>query len=229
MAETSILQGLQLDIADRLLAEPYFSNVPVLSENLMDIDSQIEIAIAQLGVVVVVVTPTASVRKDQDYPGPYFEQINLVIQVSENVILNRGGDGIGKTCLEVAEHALAVLHGYRPQGIAETIFANNPTINLVNDPNGLLTYHVNLQTQGGLRFDIPVLATPTITAVGSTAELACATPNGQMFYTLNGKPPTPRNGTFYTGPVTVASGQTIKVRAWLAGYVTSLLASSTFP
>lgn len=227
----SVIQSIQTDVADRLLADPYFGDapsIPVLTENIGDIENQIDIAIAQIGAFVLVVTPTVSIGNMKNAPGPYFERIRVTARCYENVTVNRGGGGTLKNCLPIAEHVAALIHGYRPDILTESIYGDDPTIQLVPEPNGLLTYDVNFLTHGGLRYDVTAVATPTFTQNGSLLTIASTTPYAQIFYAVdNAGYPSPRSGTFYAAPITVLPGQVVKARGWLAGYQTSAQAAYT--
>ena len=228
MQSDSVLVGIQQTAANRLMADPFFSDLKVVTENISDIENEIERAIASLGIVVIVVTPTASVRQMKDAPGPYFEDIRIVVQVSESVTLNRSAQGTNKTALQVAEYALAVLHGFQPPNLSEAYYAENPTIALVPDPNGLLTYHVMLNTHGGIRYPINTVSTPVIANASNQVSISCATSNAQVFYSVGPTNwPTPLLGTIYSGPFNAAPGSLVRSKAYLAGYIDSLMTTYT--
>ena len=226
MAEDSILKGLQVDLTERLLADPYFSDIPVLSENLLDLENQVETAIAGIGAFAMIVTPTATVGRFKDAPGPYLGQINIVCRCHENVTVNRSSTGTGKTCAAIAEHALTIIHGYHPVNVVEQIVATDPSIAMVPDPNGLLVYDVMFQTNGGLAYTVPVLGDVTISVAGGMATLGNATQGAAIFYTVNNVGyPSPRSGIFYSAPFSAPAGTLIKAKAYLAGYNASPQAS----
>jgi hypothetical protein len=51
--------------------------------------------------------------------------------------------------------------------------------------------------------------------------ISAGTPGSQLYYTTNGKDPTPANGTLYTGPIQVSGTSTIRAQAYLNGYLDS--------
>ena len=62
---------------------------------------------------------------------------------------------------------------------------------------------------------------PAAVLASGLFSISAATPGAAVFYTLDGSNPTPRNGSLYSAPVAVAPGQTLKARAWLAGFLAS--------
>jgi hypothetical protein len=54
------------------------------------------------------------------------------------------------------------------------------------------------------------------------------TPGAQLYYTTNGKDPTPADGTLYTGPIQVNGMSTIRAQAYLSGYLDSTPATHTY-
>jgi hypothetical protein len=228
---SSILQQIQTDCANALVADPYFANVPVLAERLQDLGSRVDIALNSLGVCVTVATPVATVRHPNQ-PGPYFERIQIVARVVEQVTVNQNtaAGGTGKGALEVAEYVCAVLHHFRPQNLGETVVCDDPTIKLASEPQRL-AYDVQFRTQGGLAYPLPVLDAPALAQSGETVSIAAATssstpvPGAAIFYTRDATFPSPRNGALYTAPFATTTGQTVRASAWLAGYISSQIAT----
>jgi len=54
------------------------------------------------------------------------------------------------------------------------------------------------------------------------------TPNSQIYYTTNGKPPTSATGTLYAGPIQVSGTSTIRAQAFLNGYLDSTPETHTY-
>lgn len=232
----SILEAIQIQIVDRLSDDPYFDDITVLHQQIHNIQNEIDTAVASIGVCVVVVTPSADMRKTRDTKDPYFDAINIIVRVQENVIVNQdvASGGTGKSALAIAENVLAVMHSYKPDALSEAFTGVSPTIVIVDTPNGLLTYDVQLRTSGGIQYEIDQVATPVVSSVAGTVTITCATSHAILVYSLDGKPPTPRKanaGTptayFYDAPFATTVGNTVKVRGWLPGYLTSELVSHT--
>lgn len=216
---SSILSSLQQQLADKLQADIFCEDVPVLSENLKDINYLVDVAVKKIGACILVVTPVAN-TSFPDKAGPYFNQVIIVVRCMENPIINRATGGSGKTALEMAEHVAAILHHFIPEGHSEAVRAVSPTIVIGNDPVHL-SYDVRFETGVGVQYEVPRLAEPTVTAAAGEVTVAHATPGAASFYTLDGKPPTPRVGTLYTTPLPHVHGQRIRVKTWLAGFIAS--------
>lgn len=230
-----ILEIIQ-EASDTLLADPYFSNVPVVSEDLGDPQNQIDTYLMKTGCGVLLMTPKASVRFP-DKPGPYYDDIMFIAAVFENVKLNRASTGTRKNALDIAEHVATILHMHSPINIAESITCQSPTIVLVPDPM-YLAYNCLFRTQGGTQYTIPVIATPTVGIVDNgngtkTVTIACATPNVSIYYTTDTTYPSPRDATggtqnpLYTAPVILAINTPLRIRCWLAGYKPSAVVQVT--
>jgi hypothetical protein len=229
----SLLTSLQQQCADRLLADPFFANVPVLTERIRDIESEITAALGPLngqggktGLVAIILTPTASVNFENVF-GPFFDDIKIVVRIVENVPVNQDPDtGTNISAADAAEKICALLHHFQPDSATGPVLAQRPGITLANDPN-YLSYDCRFKTAGGLTSVPPQVATPVLAKNSGAVTLTCDTPGAAMFYTLDASNPMPRNGAFYTAPFTPAPAQTLNVRAFLAGYLTSPLATTT--
>ena len=83
-------------------------------------------------------------------------------------------------------------------------------------------WSVRFTTSGGGTMEIPSVAKPEIAEDAGEVTLSCATPGAAIFYSTDGKRPTPRTGILYLAPfATPASGTKLSVKAWLAGYLPS--------
>jgi hypothetical protein len=221
------------DAADALRADPYFSNIPVLAEDLGDPANAIDTYLTKRGGIgVMIMTPKANVTSP-NLPGPYFEGIIFIASVWENVALNRAADGsgTGKAALAVAEVIAALLHHHSPAGIAETLTPLTPTIALVPRTEPYLAYNILYKTEGGVDYQRQTVAdvVPTVVDNGDgtkTVSLACATPWAYIFFTTDGSYPAPLTASGvprnpYSVSFTVTSPATLLCRAWLPGYLAS--------
>ena len=223
----SVLSSIQQQCADRILADPMFAPVTVLTERIADIDSEIARALGPLnggtgktGLVVVIRTPLATVHFENVF-GPFFDDIKVIARVIENVTVNQDPTtGTNVAAADAVERICGLLHHFQPDSANGPITAHRPSITLNKDP-GHLSYDCHFKTCGGLSSVPPQAATPVILENSGTITLSCATAGAAMFYTLDASNPSPRNGSFYTGPFTPGTGLTLKVRAWLAGYLAS--------
>jgi Chitobiase/beta-hexosaminidase C-terminal domain len=224
---SSILSQLQQQCADRLQSDPAFADVPVLTEHIADIESEIQRALGPLnqeggktGLVAILLTPTANVNFENVF-GPFFDEIKIVVRIIENVPINQNpNSGTNFPAADAAEKVCSLLHHFQPDSANGPVLAEKPSISLGNDPSHL-SYDCTFKTSGGLSAVLPQAATPTFSNASGTYTLSCATAGAAIFYTLDASNPSPRNGTFYTAPFTPATGLTLKARAYLAGYLIS--------
>ena len=150
----SLLTDLQQEAAARLAAQAFFSDagspsprpVGVLTEQIGSLPARVAQSLGQLGIVCVVLTPTAR-TVHPNYPRPYFDEINLVARTQENVTLNRSNTGTGQPASLVAEAAAWFLHGFAPGELGCTLRLTE--IRLVDDPR-LLVYETVFTVQAGL-------------------------------------------------------------------------------
>lgn len=77
------------------------------------------------------------------------------------------------------------------------------------------------------------VATPTFSPVAGSytgtqsVTVSCATDSAAMYYTTNGSTPTTAS-TLYTGPISVAASETVKVLAVKSGFINSAIASAAY-
>lgn len=145
----SVLDTVQKAAQGILKADSYFTRIEVITEQLGDISNQIQIALSKLGICVLVVTPDTDF-KFPDAPGPIMDPLKIIVEVTEQVLMNRGAQGTGRSASAVAERAAWQLHypnhaHYRRDPCMFTA----RRIRLVPDKN-YLVYRVELTTTGAL-------------------------------------------------------------------------------
>lgn len=230
---SGVLKAIQASVADRLLSDPYFENIPVITENIGDIETAIDEAVDRLGICMVVVTPGARVT-NPNVAGPWFNKIPIVVRAIENVILNRGTEG-AKQASEAVEMAAILLHLHTPTEHNDLLVVDEQAITIVPVPKvksqeGWVSYELLLWSNAQIKIDPPSqVAAPALTNTAGEISMTCATGGAALFYTTDGKFPMPRGttATLYTAPFTPGPGKTVRARAWLAGYAPSELASLT--
>ena len=142
-----LIKDIQVAVFKRLKDHEYFSNLDPLTEEIGDLENQIDLALSKIGISVQVVTPTLN-GASENSPGPFFENIPIRIRVTENVLINRSSTGTQKAASDVAEMAVALLHLYQPDGLW-LIVAESEAVKLISmDPE--LVYDAQLKTTGGL-------------------------------------------------------------------------------
>ncbi len=150
----SLLIDLQQEAAARLTAQAFFSDagnpsprpVAVLTEQIGSLPARVTQSLGQLGIVCVLLTPTARTT-NLHYPRPYFDEIQLVARTQENVLLNRSAKGTGQPASLVAEAAAWFLHGFVPGAVGGPLRFTE--IRLVADPR-LLVYETVFTAQAGM-------------------------------------------------------------------------------
>lgn len=155
----------------------------------------------------------------KDLPGP-MQRFWLPVEICYQPLFAQDDDR--PSIQELCENILAALHQFTPPILSTCYTPDEKPV--VRDQDGLLFMTVKLWNQVGYGIVIPRLDAPTF-AAGSDIELS-ALPGAAIYYTTNGKVPTPRSGTLYTGPV--AGSGTVKARAFLAGYNSSLVSTKVF-
>jgi hypothetical protein len=223
----SILCSIQQEVADRLLADPFFATIPVLVERPKDVSFELGASSAAAGTYGVVLVPMAVVSAPMA-PGPRFDPVEIAVRFRENIPVVAGAHA-----LEVAETALALLHLYRPTTINEVLSAAPNALVRVNEPD-VVAYEVRVRTQAGASYAVPQLAAPTMSSAGSvspqTVTLASGQAGAAIYYTLDGSQPAPRSPTsvLYTAPLTVSGPGLLRARVWLAGFLASGEGRETF-
>jgi chitobiase/beta-hexosaminidase-like protein len=224
---SSILMSIQQEVADCLLADPFFATIPILVENPRDVSYELQASVAAAGTYGVVLVPQALVSAPTA-PGPMFDPVEIAVRFRENIPV-----ASGPHALEVAETALALLHLFRPTTINEVLTAAPMALKAVKEPN-VVAYEIAIRTQAGASYAVPQLDAPGISSAGSlspqTVTLSSDQTGAAIFYTLDGSQPAPRGPTsiLYTAPFVVAAPSLLRTRAWLAGFVGSAEARASY-
>lgn len=103
------LERLQHEIGAYLSSDAWFDNIPVLIQAQKDLASAYDAALAGTGMVVIVITPTASVNQT-NLPSVVVEDIPILITVTRNRTLHPEGPGALKT----GQVIWALLHHWIP-------------------------------------------------------------------------------------------------------------------
>jgi len=191
---------LQDQARDQLLSLPPFANIPVVSADPGDINTQINIALERLGIGAQILVPNMH-ASNKNQPGPYFDKIRLIAEVIENPTLNRdvnlNPDYL--TAQQVAMLVAAGLHWYAPAGINERFYVTDVAsvpVPKLKDGKVFNIFHVELTGGGGIDYSMPKIAPVTATPVGPGPQLVtlgCATAGAAIWYTLDRSYPSPRN------------------------------------
>ena len=212
--------SIQQEVADCLLADPFFAAIPILVEQPRDLSYELQASVAAAGTYGVVLVPQALVSAPTA-PGPLFDPVEIAVRFYENVPVSTGPHA-----LEIAETALALLHLYRPTTINEVIIVAPNALRAITAPN-VVAYEIQVQTQAGASYPVPQLDAPSISSAGSvspqTVTLGSDQPGAAIFYTVDGSQPAPRGPTssLYIEPFVIGAPSLLRTRAWLAGFVGS--------
>jgi hypothetical protein len=160
MSSVSMLEQLQSVAVNALAADPMFAGgssangavVPIVTERKGDIETQIETALGQVGIMALVVTPL-------------FRCINrllpslsgwalLDVTVGENVPVNQGNGGTKILAIALAERVFAILHhlptglpvGPNDQGIAGKFIGADPPLTIIT-AGPVIGYSLHFEAQ----------------------------------------------------------------------------------
>lgn len=231
------LDQLEAEIVARLEADTWFAQsrqkedlsyvtIPVIAEEKGDLKYSVLSAIDSIGISVVV-RATDALIDDRDSSGPVFNPIAVTIVIVENVMVNRGttdapsSTGTLKTAKSTALRIAGLLHHWKPDSMPVPLMMSSQGVSLIVEENGVVQYNVRLACCGGLDVELDQVADPSVSEDAGSVTLSTATAGAAIFYTTDGRKPSPTAGTLYTAPFSPGTGVTVKARAWLAGYLPS--------
>lgn len=215
----------QVAIATALLANGYFSNVPVVTEDYGNYVNEIQEKVNKsVGLCVFIKTPGGTIK----LPNAPLQFIFAVdIMVYELVGLNRPpapatGTGTGKSAMQVNTTTMAILHLSNPVANynGSLVCKGFKRFDYKADGGRIYTaIRSSYEALVGMNISLPAIATPVITEVSAgNFTISCATPGAAIFYTTDGATyPSPAHGTLYTAGFAVTPPVTILARAYLAG------------
>lgn len=227
MGDETFISDLRESVKALTEADPYFADIPIVTERLKNIQGRIDEVVGRLnGICLILVTPGVK-ESMPNVPGAHFRGIGLVGRVLENTTINK----TGKEALHVAVYLCGLWSQKRPDEFTAALVPDKHPIVLGNDPK-YLSYDIFFSTEGGARMPIPQLDAVQLTS-GSAAGaimLAHPTPGAAIFYTLDGTQPAPRNpsAALATGDILPLVSQKLRARAWLAGWHPSAELTQTF-
>jgi len=241
----SLIRAIKQDIADALLADPYFDTIPVMPIVQNDVLNEIQQGQYKANPVTVLIDWLSLHNANPDNPGPWFNQGVFLVEILEIPALNISGPDVD----EVAENVANTLH------LAMLQSQNAAVVDGIgkadNDEFGRNVRQVRITFPFGFTPRVlPSVETVTIqplTQGDQTVTLSCVTPGAAIFYTLDGSYPAPRNpaAVYYqpympllnengqqllsesgqplsvTNALSVLAGQLLKARAWLAGFTSA--------
>jgi hypothetical protein len=127
----NVFESLQNDIAAKLMATSPFNTIAfpdgttfkVLTEDEGDIQFEYDTMIAQLGLCIVVHSPTGKIDQP-DLPGPLVTRLGFDVWVSEAPVFNRSEFGTQVRLIKGMTIVLGTLHGFQPVSINSPVYAD---------------------------------------------------------------------------------------------------------
>jgi hypothetical protein len=139
------LKDIQEAISKTLTNDPFFANVPVITEAKGDVLNFIEQQVAKIGICVVVETMTG--KPETLGVGAYTLDLKVGITVFERVVTNQGNTGSKKPASQVLAMILCLLNP------ARAVPAYAESFVLVNDSGGALIYLINCKAAAGFKLE----------------------------------------------------------------------------
>jgi len=127
----NVFEWLQNDVAAKLLDTSPFNTIKapdgapfnVLTEDEGDIQFEFDTMIAQLGLSIVVHSPTGKIEQP-DLPGPLITKLGFDVWVSEAPVFNRTQLGTQVRLVKAMTIVLGTLHGFQPSAIQSPVYAD---------------------------------------------------------------------------------------------------------
>lgn len=236
LSETNLnawLDVLAQCVGDKLNADPWFADVPVIVDIKGSITTTVDLALAgttqkaNKAGVAVVVHPPQLVKNISEAPSGHFS-VAVNLECLENYLVNHSEIGTGKSRSALAVNVLRVLHLFDiPAAGVQLMAADDPANFGRDDQTGDVIYVVKLTASRGLT-SIATVATPsaslTTIAGGVRITATCATSGAAiwMHHATTGvlsRYPNPATvggvGVLMTGGTYDLTGESVAVGDWL--------------
>src|SRR6266478_10026278 len=120
----NVFEELQNDVAEQLAGTAPFNSISfpdgsvfkILTEDEGDIQFEFDTMIAQLGLSIVVHSPTGKIEQP-DLPGPLITKLGFDVWISEAPVFNRSELGTQVRLVKAMTMVLGTLHGFQPDSI----------------------------------------------------------------------------------------------------------------
>lgn len=238
MTETTLLDA-QEDIYQRILADEFLAQVPVLKRDTGDIQADIADSLNTLnarsgkaGACIIILQPLADPGEGEVAGG--LLRVDFTFLVLEEPITNRAGGGTALHALTIARRLVGILHLYHPRGIIGVLSMQKPAI-VPTETGAPVSFEVRFEAQEEYFGETLKVATPVLNprsgAVPQAVTITCATAGAAIYYTLDGSHPYQGNpeAELYTGaPVNVAVAGTLRAGAFKTGLIASDVNAADF-
>ena len=235
---------LQEEIAGRLNADDYFSDITVITERQGDIENSIERALrvltdkdGKIGIAAMVGVVSGTVESP-NLPGPAFTDSGIEVTVFENPTFNNGVTGTGKAAVDVIVRVCQVMHHYTPTAIGQILTIDDQRRRAV-EPLGVINKQgeVAYKTRIVFNADLQVLTKllpPVISPAGGSVprRLTITHPDAAaaIYYTTDLSYPWSGNtaATLYAGTFDITTASTLRAVAFKAAVVASDAAAEEY-
>lgn len=228
------IDRIPMELQGRLEMDAYFADIPVVVAEEGNIALELERRQAvisekmgRIGTAVLVLQMVADDSYAQLATGPML--LRVAFQVLENIELNRGPSGTGKTARQIARRVRDVIKPLALWGIATEMVPDKPCIEPVNlSELGPLVkaYQVNFTCYEAGECEA-VVGTPGVAQVEGQAQLTftCGTEGAEVWYSVDDSYPGPgRAGSvLWDGGTIDIPVEGLGVRA--VGYKVGMIAS----
>lgn len=230
--------ALQADLEARCNAEPYFTDVVVVSVQPTDLEVELDKKLATLvgkggkrGAAILVLP-----IEDQHDEMPEVQfgplKLSIAFQVAEWVLLNRKAGGTDKPGRKIARRLRDLFAHYTPVGFVHSLVPEANCIEPVTlAKKNLLGWQVNFTAQEADEEILMKVARPVFTAVANTVQIACTTVGAAIYYTTDGSHPWSGNtaATLYSAPVAIPpAGITLRACAFKTAWIASDVSRQSF-
>lgn len=222
--QDNLLEEIKLDIAARLSADHFFSDIHVVYEQEDDINTARENALVgrvskngKKGAAVIIhaidiIEATGQAAMPQ-------MKVQAVIECAETRKLNQSSVGTGKTAAEISARVVQLLHHYTPHHLCMSSWhmPSNP-IQELTCLKGMAGFAVMMDNYAYFKSS-PKVISPRATGSGTELVITPSTPDSEIWYSTAGTYPSEENGAqLYTAPITVSPGDVISFIGRLDGY-----------
>lgn len=237
-----VIERLPFELQARLEADDYFSDIVVVVAEEGNVQAMVAAKQAVMtskggktGAAVIVLQVVA----DDDLPEVAFGPMTLrpAFQVVENLELNRGTTGTGKSARRIARRLRDLVKPLALVGLTTEFVPGKPCIYPValSKELGALVkaYQVDFHTWEADDEGVSMCERPEFSETEEDApefQIACATAGAAIWFTTDDSYPRPSNpaARVYSSPVAIPDGGvTVRACAYLAGFVASQVARGT--